>query len=174
MIAGLLDELTDSLANIVEFGVYTGFRRENILDLQIQDIVFHDLHPTAEVRHIVKGGKYRTDSLGIQAVRIIRRAVENRTEGFVFISSRTGTRYKAIHKSFDSAVSKLDLRIASGQKLCFHDTRRLCATWLLQYGRSLDEVREILGHSDRATTDKYAKLVVSGDAFNVLPDIRKK
>ncbi len=76
------------------------------------------------------------------------------------------------HRSFDNAVRKLDIKIATGQKLCFHDLRRLCGTWLLNSGKSLDEVREVLGHSDRATTDQYARLKVSGDVFDAMPELR--
>ena len=39
----LLNELTPSLADIVEFAIYTGIRKENILSLKIDQIKFHDL-----------------------------------------------------------------------------------------------------------------------------------
>jgi len=173
VVAGLVEELPDSVADIVEFAVYTGFRLENVLGLQIEQVCIHDLQATGTVRHIVKGHKYRTDPLGKQAVVILKRLIQSRTQGYVFLSPATGDRYKSIHCTFDRVVRKLDIKIATGEKLCFHDLRRLCATWLLQNGLSLDTVREILGHSDRATTDRYARLKVSGDAFDVLPIVRK-
>ena len=77
-----------------------------------------------------------------------------------------------ISKTLDRAIYKLDLRIVDGRKLCFHDFRRLCATWLLNEGRSLDEVREVLGHADRKTTDRYARLRVNGDVFDVMQRVR--
>ena len=43
---------------------------------------------------------------------------------------------------------------------------------LLNEGRSLDEVREVLGHADRKTTDRYARLRVNANVFDVMPKIR--
>ena len=95
------------------------------------------------------------------------------SENTVFPSPR-GPRYHSIHKTFDRAVRKLGIRIAGDRKLQFHDLRRLCATWLLNRGRSLDEVREVLGHADRRTTDRYARLKVSGDVMDVLPSVSRE
>ncbi len=52
----LLDALPDSVADIVEFAIYTGFRKENILSMRFESIRFHDISPTGEITLIVKGG----------------------------------------------------------------------------------------------------------------------
>ncbi len=54
----LLQELPKQVANIVEFAVYFGFRRENILSLKIETIRFHDLTHTGEVELDIKGEQY--------------------------------------------------------------------------------------------------------------------
>ncbi len=171
-IQSLLDELPDTISDIVEFAVYTGIRKENILSLTIEQVILYDLAEGGEVRLITKGGKAEHKPLGRQAVEVLKRAIENRKQGYVFVSPK-GPRYRAINKTFDRSVRKVSIRIVGGRKLQFHDLRRLCATWLLNRGRSLDEVREILGHADRRTTDRYARLRVSGDVFDVLPSVRR-
>ena len=50
--SALLNELTESFANIVEFAIYTGFRLENILSLMIENIRFHDVVSTGSVKLI--------------------------------------------------------------------------------------------------------------------------
>lgn len=38
----------------------------------------------------------------------------------------------------------------------FHDLRHTAATWMVQNGVALDLVQEVLGHTDIATTKRYA------------------
>lgn len=170
--AELLDELPTSVANIVEFAIYTGFRKENILSLKIEDVRFHDLQPTGEVELVVKGGRRETFQLSQQAIKVIRRASGIRSSGYIFINPRTGNRYSGIHQSFDSAVVRLNLKV-NGTKLRFHDLRHVFATWLHQSGVSLDVLRTLLGHKARITTDRYAHLDrrVVGDVLSAMPVI---
>ena len=167
----LMGELPSSVADIVEFAVYTAFRKENVLSLTVDQVEFSTDKKSAKIRHIAKGNKYRVVQVGTKAVKVLKRAIGQRKTGYIFLNPDSKTRYTCIHKSFDRAVRKLKINIATGKKLCFHDLRRVCATWLLQKGRSLDEVREVLGHSDWATTDLYATMKVSGDVYDSVPSL---
>ncbi len=171
----LLGMLPEPVSSIVEFAVYSGFRRENILGLMIEQIRFHDITLTAEVILTIKGGKQKRFPLGKQAVKVLKRAIRNRKSGFVFLNPQTGTRFNTIHKGFDSAVRKLDLAV-NGTKLRFHDLRHVFATWLRDAGVSLDDIRPLLGHSQRDTTDRYATINIdhAGKALDFLPEVRKK
>ena len=141
----LLDELPSSVADIVEFAIYTGFRKENILSLRIEQLRFHDITPTGEVDLFVKGGRNETFPLGCQAVGLLRRVINNRKEGYVFISPKSGTRWVSIHKPYNKAVQKLGLKTLESNKLCFHDLRHVFGTWLSEAGVSLDEIRPLMG-----------------------------
>jgi len=170
----LINELPDPIANIVEFAIYTGFRKENILSLRIKSLRFHDLTPTGEVELVVKGGKKELFPLGPTAIEVAKRAIDKRKEEYVFINPVTKTRYKSIHKTYDRAVRRLGLTIGDGSKLRFHDLRHVFATWLHKAGVSLDVLRSLLGHRDRATTDRYTTVerLEVGNVLSLIPSIR--
>ncbi len=176
-VAAMIESLPDSVATIVEFACYTGFRLENILSLRVEDIRFHDLSCTGDVEREVKGGRKIRFPLGERAIEVLHRAIGNRSEGYVFINPRSGTRYSSIQTSFNKAVNEVGLTACDGSKLRFHDLRHVFSNWLHQDGEgaSLDQLRPLLGHKDRATTDRYVTVnnrAVS-KVLSLLPNIRE-
>ncbi len=169
----LLDALPVPVSDIAAFAIYTGFRKDNILGLTLEQIHLHASGDTAEVDLIIKGRRKERYVLCPQAVEIVKRIAGDRQHGYVFINLQTGTRYRDVHVTFDRAVKKLGLTIRDGRKLCFHDLRHVFATWLHQSGVPLDFVRSLLGHRDRDTTDRYAFLDRQriSSALSVLPEI---
>jgi len=170
--ASLIGKLTGSFALVTEYAIYTGFRLDNILSLTIGQVRFHDIGETGEVRLRVKGGRWQTFPVGPNAVNVLKRAICDRTEGFVFLNPRTGTRYTSVSDSFRRAVRKLDLKVGDSY-LRFHDLRHVFATWLHREGVSLDVLRVLLGHRDRATTDRYttASALGAGKVLSLMPKI---
>ena len=90
----------------------------------------------------------------------------------MFLNPRTKNRFYSIHKVFNRAVRKIGLTV-NGTKFIFHDLRHVFATWLLCAGVSLDAIRELMGHKDRTTTDRYATFgrLEAGQQLSVLPKI---
>lgn len=174
-VSSLVNELQEPIVSIVEFAIYTGFRKENILDLRIESIKFHDLNATGEVELIIKGGRKEVFPLSPLAVEVIKRNIGDRTEGYVFVNSQTGERFHRISKGFDNAVRKIGLTV-NGTKLRFHDLRHVFATWLHKAGVSLDVVRPLLGHKDRETTDRYVTYnrLSYSEVLNAIPKINRK
>ncbi len=172
-ITALLKELPEPIANIAEFAIYSGIRKENILSLKIESIRFHEHEQSGEIKLIEKGDKKALKPIPPQAVAVLKRVINGGDEGFVFINPGTGTRYKCIHKTFDRVVRKLGLTV-TGSKLRFHDLRHVFATRLLRAGASLDMVRYLLGHKDRSTTDRYTTVDMNyiGNALSLMPTIR--
>ena len=171
----ILNELQEPIASIIELAIYTGFRKENILDMRIESIRFHDLDSTGEIEHIEKGGRKEIFPLSFAAVEVIKRNIGDRMEGYVFINPDTGKRFLSIHKGFDRVVRKLGLTV-NGTKLRIQDLLHCHATWLYQAGISLDVVRSLLGHRHLMTTDRYVNYnrLSHGNALNAIPKIKRR
>ena len=170
----LITTLHPPIANIVEFAIYSGFRKENILSLQIQQIRILKDQPMAEVKLTIKGGRTEVFPLGDRAMALLKRVIGRRKRGYVFVNPKTGTRYVSIHKQFDRVVRLLGLTV-NGTKLRFHDLRHVFCTWLLENGVSIDAIRELAGHRQRSTTDRYATLnrMKVGKYLSALPEIER-
>ena len=174
-VLALLEHLPGSVANIVEFAIYTGFRLKNILTLKLSQVRIHESDETGEVDLYVKGGRWETKPLKLEAIAVIRRAMVGRQEGYVFISPKSGTRYTTVRKTFNRAVRKLELKTIAGDPLCFHDLRRIFATWLQEGGAGIQDINYFLGHRSLATTQRYITIdhKVMGQRLNALPSLRK-
>ena len=48
------------------------------------------------------------------------------------------------------------------QKVVFHTCRHTCASWLAQVGIPLYQIKEIMGHSTIAITERYSHLCPTG------------
>ncbi|MFC1650636.1 site-specific integrase [Candidatus Latescibacterota bacterium] len=71
---------------------------------------------------------------------------------------RHGSRQsKSIHKSFDRVVRRLGLTV-NGTKFRWHYLKHVFCNSLLKEGVSIDFIRELAGHRDRSTTDRYTSL----------------
>lgn len=112
--------------------------------------------------------------IGQAALKLLRNSVGDRKEGYVFINPKTGTRYNSIHKTFNRAVRELNLQVY-GTKLRFHELRHIFATWLHRAGVSLDVLRPLMVHRDRATTDRYTTIdrLEAGKVLRVMPRIKR-
>jgi len=175
----LINALPSPLDSIVEFAIYSGFRKNNILGLKVESIRFFDIKPDSdymaegEIELIVKSGRREKFPIGPDAARILRKEIGNREYGYVFLNPLTGTRYRNINKTFDRFVRKFGFTV-NGTKLRFHDLRHVFGTWLRMAGVSLDDIRSLMGHQSLSTTDKYVtpdRLRI-GKLLNLLPSIR--
>ena len=74
---------------------------------------------------------------------------------YVFVNSRTGTRWVNPDKPLRCAAEKVGLKVG------FHDLRRFrCSHWLMQ-GVDVRTVQKLMGHSAISTTMRYAAYVSS-------------
>jgi len=155
----LVDELKSPLSEIVEFSAWSGMRKENVLNLRIEQIIFNDLNGTALIIAKLKGGEIEETPIGPEAVKVLRSMISDRTEGYVFPNKRTGKSYVSPHKTIDRVIRRLGLTARNGSKLRFHDLRHFRASWLRNVANmSLEDIQAVLGHRNKSTTEKYVSV----------------
>ena len=100
-----------------------------------------------------KSRKMRSIPLNTGAVDILRKqALITQDLGYCFINFQTGKKYSTVSKVFER------LKKISGVNLRLHDMRHNFASMLINDGRTLYEVQQILGHSNPKVTQRYAHL----------------
>lgn len=140
------------LADIVAFLLFTGARKREALDARWQDI---DWRQKLWRIPRTKSGKVRHVPLSSGAIKLLRALKEKADPAIahVFANPRTGLPFVSIFYSWNTA------RIEAGlPELRIHDLRHSFASFLVNAGRSLYEVQELLGHADIRTTSRYAHL----------------
>lgn len=140
------------LADIVAFLLFTGARKREALDAKWQDV---DWRQKLWRIPKTKSGKVRHVPLSSGALKLLQELKEKSDPAFehIFTNPHTGRPFVSIFYSWDTARKEaglLEMRI--------HDLRHSFASFLVNAGRSLYEVQELLGHADIRTTSRYAHL----------------
>jgi site-specific recombinase XerD len=164
----LLDAVRESesemLPHIVMFLLYTGARKREVLDATWADV---DWARKSWRIPKTKSGKIRHIPLSAGALQLLATLRDMslqpgdvsdalQTEWarrHIFANPKTGLPYVSFYYSWDAARKRAglpDLRV--------HDLRHSFASFLVNAGRSLYEVQELLGHADIRTTSRYAHL----------------
>ncbi|CAM4294585.1 tyrosine-type recombinase/integrase [Deinococcus marmoris] len=148
---------------IVAFLYGTGLRISEMLDLKFDQIEVQDGQPIA-VRVIGKGDKERRVPLSETARSALtrwlrlRRMHGNPVSPWVWSPlsvKRSGQQMqrRSIGAMLDAAARRAGLDVA---KVSPHKLRHTFATALIESGRTLDEIRVLLGHESIQTTTIYA------------------
>lgn len=140
------------LSGIVAFLLFTGARKREALDAKWQDV---DWRQKLWRIPKTKSGKVRHVPLSAGALKLLQGLKDKADPAIehIFANPRTGLPFVSIFYSWDTARTEAglpDLRI--------HDLRHSFASFLVNAGRSLYEVQELLGHADIRTTSRYAHL----------------
>ena len=135
-----------ALADLVEFAMFTGVRRGEALGLEWENV---DRARGVVVLVKTKNGKPRDVQLSRNADAVLARRWAQGATGLVFGSRN----WNSFRQAWVGALKAAGIR-----RFRFHDLRHTNASWLVQQGRSLKEVKELLGHSDIAITLRYAHL----------------
>ena len=155
---------SEMLPHIVMFLLYTGARKREVLDATWADVDW-----TRKSWRIpkTKSGKIRHIPLSVGALQLLATlrdlslppghvsdALQTEwARRHIFANPKTGLPYVSFFYSWDAARKRAglpDLRV--------HDLRHSFASFLVNAGRSLYEVQELLGHADIRTTSRYAHL----------------
>ena len=160
--AALLSELSKrstDVHDIALFSLQTGARAGEVFSLTWGDI---DLFQGTALLRDTKSNKNRplflTDEVKTMLAR--RRTAEARSTDLVF-PDRNGNKVVQISDSFNRAIDKLKLNEGitdRRDKLTFHSLRHTYASMLVQAGVDIYHVKELLGHSSIALTERYSHL----------------
>ena len=142
------------LGPIISLLVLTGARKREALSMRWSDV---DLGQRVWRVSRTKSGRNRHVPLSDAAMQVLteqkRRQALTGGSPFVFPNPRTGQPFVSIFYSWDAARRRAGL-----PEFRIHDLRHSFASFLVNAGRSLYEVQELLGHADARTTSRYAHL----------------
>jgi integrase len=164
LMAAVRGSESQMLQHIVLFLLYTGGRKREVLDAVWADVDWERKSwripktKSGKIRHIPLSvgvlqllGTLRDQSAPVGEVGHQIHAEWARRP--IFANPKTGLPYVSFFYSWDAARKRAglpDLRV--------HDLRHSFASFLVNAGRSLYEVQELLGHADIRTTSRYAHL----------------
>jgi integrase len=134
----LIDGAAPNIAEMVEWSILTGTRRQETFKLTRDNIDMQEGKATV----IAKGGKKHTVWLNADAMALLAR-IPHRGR---YVFDTTGW-----SKSWKAATAKAGL-----DGFRWHDLRHVHATWLRRSGAPLEVVQRSLGHADLETTTRYA------------------
>ena len=160
---------------IVPFLLLTGARKSEVLNAQWQDIDWSAKRWTIPM---TKNGKPRHVPLSAGALSTLKMA-QNKAQAlglssyYIFPNPVTAQPYTSIYYPWDVARTNAGLK-----DVRMHDLRHSFASALVNRGMTLYDVKEVLGHSNITTTQRYAHLspqrlndvVSQADAHYRLPE----
>lgn len=137
---------------IIKLFAYSGIRREELQQLDVQDIDF-------ERRRIYirsgKGGKSRTIPASESVLADLKHLIHNRKKGPLFLSQKGGRlSLRQINRIVAKAGKAAGLRHPNPEKKAInpHLLRHSFGRNALKQGMPMEQVQQILGHSSIKTT----------------------
>ena len=151
------------LEPIISMLILTGARKSEVLNARWEDF---DLNRRLWRISYTKTGKSRTIPLSESAQAVLERIPKIENCPYVFVNPDTGKPFNAIYNSWNTARKRAGL-----EDLRIHDLRHSFASFLINGGRTIYEVGELLGHTQVKTTMRYAHLANETlmEAVNTVP-----
>lgn len=131
--------------------VMTGCRQSEVLTLKWanvhlekrQFIVRNTLSKSRRTMY-----KYLNDT----AYQVLKNRQANKQGDFVFTNPKTGENIKSFNKGWQLCKKRANINCR------MHDLRHTYASWLVQKGVPIYTIKELLGHGDISSTQRYAHL----------------
>ena len=142
-------ELPNYLKPIVICALSTGLRLSNVLNIKWESIDFENNF--IEILKQDNKGHIKIQLPISNKFKLVLDEIGIKQEGYIFISHRTKTKFKKINNGFKEACNRAGIK-----NFRFHDLRHTVATRLVAKGADLGTVREYLGHSSLAMTQRYS------------------
>lgn len=156
---------TDRQRALIEFLFATGCRLAEIHALDIGDLNWSEM----TVRVIGKGNKEREVNFTAKARLYLRKYLNGRTTGPLFLASKSPFGRLAC-RSIEREIDEIAKTAGFDKSIYPHLLRHTTATLLLKAGMAITDIQTTLGHSSPATTMVYA----TTDPTNVRHDYQKR
>jgi len=171
----LLRELktrSQQLYEISLISLETGARADEIFSLKWEDV---DLTLGQLTLWDTKNKDTRIGYMSKAVKELFEKKIPGERDSLVF-PGRGGVKITEISNAFDSAVDELGLNDGvtdRRMKVVFHSLRHTFASWLVQKGENLYTVKELMGHSTLAMTERYSHLAKGNlqDALKKIDEI---
>ena len=151
------DKRYDHLKNMVAIALNTGMREGEILNMKKSWIDIKE--GLIIVPRQAQKRKRRDKRVPINsAIKPIITALLKKNKGseYLFVNSKTGTKYTKIQNSWTTILTKAGLKGKPGvDRLRFHDLRHTAATNLARSGKNMKFIAQYLGHTDVKTSARY-------------------
>lgn len=141
------------LKNVILLLILTGARKHEVLEARWQDF---NLEQRFWRIPRTKSGKSRFVPISDTVLEVLAEIPRNGDSQYIFPSAKQTDNPVRIDGSWDVARKQAGL-----DDLRVHDLRHSFASFLINSGRSLYEVQQILGHSSARMTQRYAHLAPS-------------
>lgn len=142
------------VCNILLFLLTTGARLGEALNAKWCDIDNNRQWRIPQLQS--KSKKQRYIPLNDVAMKVLCAVDTKNNYEHIFVNLGTGEKYRCIKKAWTRIRKEAGL-----SNIRIHDLRHQYASMLVNEGRSLYEVQQLLGHSDPKVTERYAHLAPS-------------
>jgi integrase len=156
-ILAALKKRSVQIHNIALFAMYTGCRPIEIFSLSWSNVDFNNDVITV---FDTKNNKTKHVPIVDEVKNLLARLKQEDSQGLIF-KSRKGTQIKSASKVFRDVLKTLGINEGitdDRQKGVFYTLRHSYASWLMMKGADLYDVKELMGHSTTAMTERYSHL----------------
>ena len=148
--AAVLESANSQLRFIVPMLLLTGARKREVLDARWENF---DLIRRQWRIPLSKNGKARHVPISNELAQLLQMVPRFEGCGYVVPNPKTLSPFVSFFHSWNTARTQAGL-----EDLRVHDLRHSFASFLINSGRSLYEIQQILGHAQVHTTQRYAHL----------------
>ena len=159
LVAALDTDPARTACLVIKFLLYTAARKGEALSLKWAD-VNRDTNTWTIQAVNSKSKKRRVVPLNSGAVDILDELSQGNDSEYVFLNSKNGERLLSVDKVFQRIrrTAGLDGLAGDGKgqaAIVIHSLRHMGASMMLSAGTDLATVRDVLGHANISTTEKY-------------------
>jgi integrase len=154
----LLKERNRQVHDMALFSMYSGARLGEVFSLCWENINFKTKFIT--LFDTKNNNKTRHIPMTEETEKLLKDIKKTDSKGFVFITE-AGKKFENLPKIFFRAIDELEFNrdvTDSRQEVVFHTLRHSYASWLMMNGADLSAVKELMGHSTTAMTERYSHL----------------